>query len=700
MKKRSAEILYRLVEAPSHRLRLQALIDDYRISDKTLRADIASVQAYARAADGSSLVQVTDHHLQLAPGVAASDVAELLDMLDLYEYRLSLDERKYLICANLLALDEGQWLTAQGLADEMYVTRNTVIADTKIVDTYLAGHGIELVSKSKYGMQVRATAGQRRALLIDIFSDLLGTCRSRNDFFTSLLVRSLGLAHSAVDITDSVRSFLRMRNVFISIEAEHEISACLLVMLGKPALRPTETGRAQGSDTEDTADRQQLDIIGELVNYVSEHLDEQTLPPASILYMEQVILSRNLLPQIKRFDDFDLYCAISHFLLLVGRGLDMDIQNDNLLIEALLSHIKSMTDWDSDAFEVNISGPSGAMVGMVQIAAEPHFHVLEDYLHRQMNASMRSSVIIHICAALYRNESNARPCRVVIACPSSVATSKYLEAQIKSYFNFDIVDVVAVHDIRAGKVCLDGVDFIISTVAIDDMETAVLVVSPVLAIEDINRIQAFAFRRARPVPGSGGGSSILARLYEVYASGNHRKIAYLNRELTRVLQDVGQIERRTMAASPLLKMLDQRYMRLEEEPCDWRTGIRLAARSLMEDGCFSEGYVEKAIANVEEYGSYIIVNQGIALAHAGSQDGVARDGLGLLISKRGIEFDGGEKVYLLFFFSQVSDTTDRLDLFREIIRLGNDQSSLDRMREVADIDAAYQCLVEVLTDYA
>ena len=109
---------------------------------------------------------------------------------------------------------------------------------------------------------------------------------------------------------------------------------------------------------------------------------------------------------------------------------------------------------------------------------------------------------------------------------------------------------------------------------------------------------------------------------------------------------------------------------------------------------------EKAIANVEEYGSYIIVNQGIALAHAGSQDGVARDGLGLLISKRGIEFDGGEKVYLMFFFSQVSDTTDRLDLFREIIRLGNDQSSLDRMREVPSIDAAYQCLVEVLTDYA
>ena len=49
--------------------------------------------------------------------------------------------------------------------------------------------------------------------------------------------------------------------------------------------------------------------------------------------------------------------------------------------------------------------------------------------------------------------------------------------------------------------------------------------------------------------------------------------------------------------------------------------------------------MREAIGNVEEYGSYIIVNKGIALAHARKESGVYEDGLSLLVSKDGILFD-------------------------------------------------------------
>ena len=41
--------------------------------------------------------------------------------------------------------------------------------------------------------------------------------------------------------------------------------------------------------------------------------------------------------------------------------------------------------------------------------------------------------------------------------------------------------------------------------------------------------------------------------------------------------------------------------------------MRITAEDLILDGYFDTSYVEKAIENVEEYGSYIIVNKGIAL---------------------------------------------------------------------------------------
>lgn len=62
-------------------------------------------------------------------------------------------------------------------------------------------------------------------------------------------------------------------------------------------------------------------------------------------------------------------------------------------------------------------------------------------------------------------------------------------------------------------------------------------------------------------------------------------------------------------------------------------------------------------------------------------------------------FDEGERVHLMFFFSQVGDG-DYLELFREIIKLGNDREGLARVCDASDADEAYQALVEMLTEYA
>lgn len=690
MKKRSAEILRRLIDAPSHRLRLGSLMDDYRISEKTLKADIASTAAFAQDPRGASMVMVTDEHVSLVSGSDVEGLEDLLDSMDLYDYRLGFEERRYFIACTLLMLEVDEWCPMQQLADAMYVTRNTVISDMKAVDEYLTGYGIALVSKSKLGVRAQGTPDRVRDLLIDMCVTILSERLARHDYFSHLIGAVLGATFELDEVVDAVRAFLKARNIFLSIEVERQIDACLAIALGC---------RISLGTSDDTFD-QPLDMIGELVEFVAAKLDLGHLDSTRNMQIERMILGRNLLPQIKKFDDFDLYCAITHFLLLVGRGLDIDIQNDDLLVEALLSHLKSVASWSSDAFEVNVAGPSGVMVGMVQTAALPHFHVLEDYLRRPLDDSMRASVVIHICAALYRSESGMRSCNVLVSCPSSVATSRYLEAQVKSYFKLNVCDVTATQDIEDGSASLKDIDFIISTVPIDVASTPVVVVSPVLSVDDINKIQACAFRCSRSENDeSGEGASIITRLRDVYAQGNRRKTAYLNRALARVLENVERIERETTSVSPLLRMLERKHICVESGALSWRDAIRLASERLMNEGFFTSAYVDAAIEHVEEYGSYIIVNQGIALAHAGSGDGALKDGLGLLVCSDGAIFDGGERVYLMFFFSQVSDG-DYLDLFREIIRLGNDVQGMERIRKATDSETVHQLLVEMLTDYS
>lgn len=705
MKKRPAEILQRLIEAPSHRLRLSALVDGYRISDKTLRADIATAASFAADPRGTSMLKVTDHHVSLVEGADITGLQELLRTMDLYEYRLSFDERKRLIACMLLMLDEGSWCSMQQLADAMYVTRNTVISDMKAVDEYLASYGIPLVSKSKRGMRVEATAGQVRELLVDLFAAVLNERSCRRDYYSSLVVCALGGTAELDDVVDATRAFLKSRNIFLSVGVENEIEACLMTMLGNVAARYGDAAMlaALEGGNADAVLRspRPLDVIGELVQYVCGRLGLGQLDAARIALIEQLILGRNLFPHIKKFDDFDLYCAVTHFLLLVGRRLDMDIQNDDLLVESLLSHLKSVMSWSSDSFEVNVSGPSGAMVSMVQAAAAPHFEVLEDCLRRPLDTSMRASVVIHICAALYRSESDRRPCRVYVACPSSVATSKYLEAQVRNYFKLDVLGAVATSAIEAGDVSLEGIDFVVSTVPIAEAGVPVVVVSPVLSVDDINKIQACAFRQSGTDASAEtqDESALMDKLQDVFAHGSKRKKALLAHLWQEALEKVDRIELETAHMSPLLRMLERRFIRVEEGRLPWRRAMRLAAGSLMEEGYFDKRYVDVAIDHVEEYGTYIIVNQGIALAHAGKEDGVHRDGLSLLVSREGVEFDEGERVHLLFFFSQVSDT-DYLDLFREVISLGNDASGMERICAASSADEAYRIMIEMLSDYA
>ena len=276
----------------------------------------------------------------------------------------------------------------------------------------------------------------------------------------------------------------------------------------------------------------------------------------------------------------------------------------------------------------------------------------------------------------------------------------YLEAQVKNYFNLNVVAALSTREIEQGALNGREIDFIISTVPIDNSPIPMVVVSPVLSVEDINHIQALAFRRSKINHAIlKTGSSIMSRLRDLYAQGNERKAAYLNCQLDRILSELDQIEEQTLSTSPLLRMLERRFVMVATGCYTWREAIELVAQPLMEEGYFSHAYVERAINNVEEYGNYIIVNRGIALAHAAKSNDVRRDGLGLLVSPRGIEFDGGDRVHLLFFFSQISDD-DYLELFREIIALGNDGAGLDRMIKVSSADEAYQVLVELLSDYS
>ncbi|MGN1007463.1 MAG: BglG family transcription antiterminator [Butyricicoccus sp.] len=688
MKKRSTEILQRLLRTPQEDLPLQKLMDDYHISEKTLRTDMQEILDFTRDCGMSGAVSCGSHAIRLTRKQDAHALLDSIYAMDPYLYKLSLEERKIFILLTLIYHDG--YYSMQQLADEMFVTRNTIVGDCKLVEEYLADSPVSFVARSKKGIRLEGDARSVTNLLIDIFLSLIPSIQSETTFFVQFLMQKIGFTYRLADIVYHMNCFTRGNNILFAKEIFYEIAVCLFVLLNRHqqgAGLPPLLG-SNGSV--------KLDMIGDMVQCVAENLGVNELSRPDIVAMEKVILLRDLRPQIQSINDFELYGTICHFLLEISNEIGANIHLDDLLIKSLISHIKSMKNWGGVEFSIDDEYDSVAVFSQIRAIAETKFYILENYLLYKLDANMKDSIVIHICAALLRGQAGRRPCNVIVSCPGSMATSKYLEAQIRNYFNLHVTDVMTTRQVEAIRTHTDDVDFVISTVPIQDCVFPVAVVSPLLTIEDIHKIQSLAFRGdARFTPAQPQEASVLSRLQSVYRTQDSEKIDYLNRELERLLGDV--LEAEAGQKSALMKMLKLKYVKITDEALGWKDAMRQAAEDLRRDGYFDEGYIAKAIENVEEYGNYIIVGKGIALAHANKDAGVYEDGISLLFARQGIAFEEGETVYLLFFFSQKGDA-DYLDLFKEIIKLGQDPDNIEKMKELTGTVELYRMLSQILTD--
>lgn len=63
---------------------------------------------------------------------------------------------------------------------------------------------------------------------------------------------------------------------------------------------------------------------------------------------------------------------------------------------------------------------------------------------------------------------------------------------------------------------------------------------------------------------------------------------------------------------------------------DWRDAVELAGEALARSGATEESYGARMIQVIEEFGAYIVIAPGLALAHARPGPDVNRDGLSVV----------------------------------------------------------------------
>lgn len=680
MRKRSTEILEKLILSNSKSMEVKKLITTYRISLKTLRTDVNEINDFLLEAKMSP-TKLNEKEKLILLEKDIMKIQDRLNHMDTYSYKMSREERQIYIIAELLMSQD--YITMQNLAKKLNVSRNTILNDFETVKDYCLAFNVNVLMKSSKGIKIECDQKDRNNLLMQIFHDLEDDYMEKS-FFHQLIQRKLGMKIPLEMIKEDLREYMEQQHMLVSDRVFSYVSIYLFVILNRKINKKRRTVEKL---TGDTASDNLLNWFADKYEVRINKNDVKDFGR----YMKQYDF--NISSEQKEINDVELYGIIVYFLQMVGEDIECSLQSDTVLIESLLEHIRTLKNWEDYDFEMPLSDELPIPKEILEKTIEKNSIILERYLGYPLTKEMKESIMIHICAAFVRNLEYLNLLEVLIVCPGSMATGKYLEAQVKNYFDFRVAAVIPSRDVEE-FLKSNKIDFVISTVNVRSESVPCVKVQAQLTMNDINAIQNIAFLLGRKENKSENESRYVEQNFlDVMKTFLEKLDASKRDEFFDEVYSLMETKIQSTGKSILAQMLDPSKIMIKQEKITWEQGILQAADILEKKGCVGSDYGKKAVENVKEYGDYIIISKGIALAHAGKKEAhVYKDGLSLVMCPEGIEFTEGNIVYLVFCFA-VAEEKDYLKLFQEIIALGKTQKKMKDILQQKNVVSLYHSLV-------
>ena len=483
MRKRSTEILEKLILSNSKSMEVKKLITTYRISLKTLRTDVNEINDFLLEAKMSP-TKLNEKEKLILLEKDIMKIQDRLNHMDTYSYKMSREERQIYIIAELLMSQD--YITMQNLAKKLNVSRNTILNDFETVKDYCLAFNVNVLMKSSKGIKIECDQKDRNNLLMQIFHDLEDDYMEKS-FFHQLIQRKLGMKIPLEMIKEDLREYMEQQHMLVSDRVFSYVSIYLFVILNRKINKKRRTVEKLTGDTASDnllnwfADKYEVSInkndVKDFGRYMKQH-------------------DFNISSEQKEINDVELYGIIVYFLQMVGEDIECSLQSDTVLIESLLEHIRTLKNWEDYDFEMPLSDELPIPKEILEKTIEKNSIILERYLGYPLTKEMKESIMIHICAAFVRNLEYLNLLEVLIVCPGSMATGKYLEAQVKNYFDFRVAAVIPSRDVEE-FLKSNKIDFVISTVNVISESVPCVKVQAQLTINDINAIQNIAFLLVR-----------------------------------------------------------------------------------------------------------------------------------------------------------------------------------------------------------
>ena len=615
--------------------------------------------------------------------------------------KLSLNERLNIL-KMILYFDESG-LKLSDIAGTMEIPKADVRKDLEIMSEELKKDGIKLIYENYKGYKLTGNKGNLLVKRLEIIEDIIRELKETGDFFNS---GDSGTWHSE----EYFYGYIKYENL--------EITRDFLELIGKEL----------GLEIDEENYNRIFSYILMLINFDELYDNKEELLTRNFLFHtpEYLAVERIL---GKLFKENDRKESPKEAKLLLITDLIMGINISGLKDDIFYKWIneeavaQEITDKISDMINLNLRGDKILITGFIDNLKFSIYRIKNDIqiinsvfkdliLNKDKNIEIVKKAVEEtekefkinfteyelaamaylVRASIKRTKRNNIK-KVLLICGLGYGSSKILEESLKENYELDIVDVIPYYLADDLIPAYKEVDFILSTIEIHrQFEVSygipIIKINPVMQKEDFEKLAEYGIEKNKTSVSLKKLISIIENNTEI--KDRQKLIDSLKNEFEdRIINDIQK------TGYTLKKLLKKENVKFIDEAENWKEAIFQSGDLLVSNKKVTSEYVQEMIELVEKHGPYIVLEEGIAMPHAGISENVLETGISLLVVNEKVSLPEGRNANIFLSFA-AKNKNDNIDIMNDLFELITKYEFIDKVSKMKNYSQLETYLEEII----
>ena len=615
--------------------------------------------------------------------------------------KLSLNERLNIL-KMILYFDESG-LKLSDIAGTMEIPKADVRKDLEIMSEELKKDGIKLIYENYKGYKLTGNKGNLLVKRLEIIENIIRELKETGDFFNS---GDFGTWHSEeyfygyikYENLEITRNFLELIGKELELEIHQEnynrVFSYILMLINFEELYDNKEELLTRNFLFHTPEYLAVErILGKLFK---ENDRKESPKKAKLLLITDLIMGMN----ISGLKDDIFYKWINEEAVTEGiidkvsDMINLNLREDKILITGFIDNLKfSIYRIKNDIQIINsvfkdLILNKDKNIEIVKKAVEE----TEKEFKINFTEYELAAMAYLVRASIKRTKRNNIK-KVLLICGLGYGSSKILEESLKENYELDIVDVIPYYLADDLIPAYKEVDFILSTIEIHrQFEVSygipIIKINPVMQKEDFEKLAEYGIEKNKTSVSLKKLISIIENNTEI--KDRQKLIDSLKNEFEdRIINDIQK------TGYTLKKLLKKENVKFIDEAENWKEAIFQSGDLLVSNKKVTSEYVQEMIELVEKHGPYIVLEEGIAMPHAGISENVLETGISLLVVNEKVSLPEGRNANIFLSFA-AKNKNDNIDIMNDLFELITKYEFIDKVSKMKNYSQLETYLEEII----